>query len=244
MCTWSRSRVLAELAAAVAARQRRGRRLGRRQVGEMALHQIDARARAPGCRPPRPRRWRRRSARACSRSACSRGIARMRSSVPSTGRPIGWSGYAVSWKWSKMMSSGVSLAWPISCRITPRSRSSSSGSKVEWVRMSPMMSAASASVFLQHLDVVGGLLARGVGVDVAADRLDLLGDLRGRAALGALERHVLEEVRDAVLRSALVARAGGDIGAERDGLDAVHPLGDDGQAGLQPRNLHALRRVL
>ena len=34
-------------------------------------------------------------------------------------------------------------------------------------------------VLLQHLDVVGGLLARGVGVDVAADRLDLLGDLRG-----------------------------------------------------------------
>ena len=35
-------------------------------------------------------------------------------------------------------------------------------------------------VLLQHLHVVGGLLARGVGVDVAADRLDLLGDLRRR----------------------------------------------------------------
>jgi hypothetical protein len=35
---------------------------------------------------------------------------------------------------------------------------------------------AERGVLLQHLDVVGGLLARGVGVDVAADRLDLLGD--------------------------------------------------------------------
>ena len=44
-----------------------------------------------------------------------------------------------------------------------------------------MMSAAERGVLLQHLDVVGGLLARGVGVDVAADRLDLLGDLGGAA---------------------------------------------------------------
>ncbi len=36
-------------------------------------------------------------------------------------------------------------------------------------------------VLLQQLDVVGGLLARGVGVDVAADILDLLGDLRRRS---------------------------------------------------------------
>ena len=86
-------------------------------------------------------------------------------------------------------------------------------------------------VLLQHLHVIGGLLARGVGVDVAADRLDLLGDLRRGAALGALERHVLEEVRDAVLRLLLVAGAGGDIGAERDGLDPLHPFGDDGEAG-------------
>ena len=53
-------------------------------------------------------------------------------------------------------------------------------------------------VLLQHLDVVGGLLARGVGVEVAADGFDLLGDLRGGAAFGALEGHVFEEVGDAV----------------------------------------------
>ena len=41
-------------------------------------------------------------------------------------------------------------------------------------------------VLFQDLDVVSGLLARGVGVDVAADRLDLLGDGGGGAGFGAL----------------------------------------------------------
>ena len=89
---------------------------------------------------------------------------------------------------------------------------------------------AEGEVLLQQLDVVGGLLARGVGVDVAADILDRLGDLGRGAPLGALEGHVLEEMRDAVLGLGLVAGAGGDIGAEGDGLDPVHGLGDDGQA--------------
>ena len=136
-----------------------------------------------------------------------------------------------------MMSSGVSLAWPISCRITPRSRSSSSGSKVECGQDVGDDVEGERGVLLQHLRVVGGLLARGVGVDVAADRLDLLGDLRGGAAFGALEGHVLEEMRDAVLGLRLVARAGGDVGAERDGLDPLHPFGDDGKAGAEARKL-------
>ena len=59
----------------------------------------------------------------------------------------------------------------------------------------------------------------------------------GGAAFGALERHVLEEMRDAVLRRQFVARAGGDVGAERDGLDPLHPFGDDGQAGGQAGQL-------
>ncbi len=136
-----------------------------------------------------------------------------------------------------MMSSGVSLAWPISCRMTPRSRSSSSGSKTEWVRMSPMMSNTERGVFLQHLDVVGGLLARGVGVDMTADGLDLLGDFGGAAAGGALEGHVFEKVGDAILLRGFVARPGGDVGADRDGLDAIHAFGDDGKAGRQAGEL-------
>ncbi len=63
-------------------------------------------------------------------------------------------------RWSKMMSSGVSIAWPISCRITARSRSSSSGSKAECCRMSARMSTRQRHVLLQHLGVIGGVLAR------------------------------------------------------------------------------------
>ena len=87
-----------------------------------------------------------------------------------------------------------------------------------------------AEVFLQHLAVIGGAFARRVGVEVAADILDLARD-GGRVALrGALERHVFEEVGDAVLRCRLVARAGADIGAEGDGLDARHGLAHHGEA--------------
>ena len=60
-------------------------------------------------------------------------------------------------------------------------------------------------ILLQHLHVIGGLFPRRVGVDVAADRLDLLGDLHRGSAFGAFEGHVLEEVRDAVLQLLLVA---------------------------------------
>src|SRR3546814_2449618 len=50
----------------------------------------------------------------------------------------------------------------------------------------------------QHLGIEGGVLAAGVGVDLPADRLDLLGDGLRAAPLGALEHHVLEQMRDAV----------------------------------------------
>ena len=49
-------------------------------------------------------------------------------------------------------------------------------------------------VFLQHLDVIGGLLTRGVGVDMATDSLHLLGDRRGAAGGRTLERHVFKEM--------------------------------------------------
>jgi hypothetical protein len=58
-------------------------------------------------------------------------------------------------------------------------------------------------VVLEHAGVVGGGLDAGGGVDLAADRLDLLGDLASTARVGALERHVLEQMRDAVLVVAL-----------------------------------------
>ena len=78
-----------------------------------------------------------------------------------------------------------------------------------------------ADILLQHLGVVRGAFARGIGVEVAADRLDLLGDGERAAPLGALERHVLEEMRDAVDLRRLVPRADIDPEPERHGRHRV-----------------------
>ena len=46
----------------------------------------------------------------------------------------------------------------------------------------------------------------------------------------ALEGHMLQEMRKAVLAGALVARAGADPDAERGGLEMRHGVGDDAQS--------------
>ena len=90
-------------------------------------------------------------------------------------------------------------------------------------------------VLLQHLGVIGRALARGIGVEMAADRLDLLGDRAGAAPLGALERHVFEKMRDAVDLRRLVPGADIDPEAERDRVDRVDAVGDDPQPVRQRR---------
>ena len=80
---------------------------------------------------------------------------------------------------------------------------------------------------------VGGVLARGVGVEAAADALDLLGDGARAAGRGALERHVLEQVGDAVDLGGLVAGADVDPDADRRGLEVRHGLADDAQAVVE-----------
>ena len=54
-------------------------------------------------------------------------------------------------------------------------------------------------VFLQHAGEVAGVLHRGRRIEVATDILDGRGNLQRVARLGALEGHVLEHMRDAVL---------------------------------------------
>src|SRR6185295_12414686 len=73
----------------------------------------------------------------------------------------------------------------------------------------------------------------------AADRLDFLGDLARGAPRGALERHVFEEMRDAMLVGAFIAAARSDPDAERGALQMRHCVGDDHQAGWQARDVHA-----
>ena len=53
-------------------------------------------------------------------------------------------------------------------------------------------------VVAKHARVEGGRLDAGRGIDLAADILDLRGDLPGAAPFGALEGHVLEQMGDAV----------------------------------------------
>jgi hypothetical protein len=81
-----------------------------------------------------------------------------------------------------MMSSGVSAAWPISCRITPRSISISV--RIEGGVQHDIRDQVhrQRDILLQDARVIGRDLARGVGVDVAAHILDLLGDLPRCAA--------------------------------------------------------------
>src|SRR5690606_4037363 len=80
---------------------------------------------------------------------------------------------------------------------------------------------------------IAGVLDRGRGVEIAANRLDCLGNLARGAALGALEGHVLEKVRNAVLVRRLVTAAGANPNAERGGLQVRHAVGHDSQAGRQ-----------
>ena len=86
-------------------------------------------------------------------------------------------------------------------------------------------------VLRRHVDVVDGAVEGGVGVDVAAMRLDRGGDLPPRPALRALEQHVLEEMRQPRAEVApLMDAAGLDPGldgADRRGRVALE---QDGQA--------------
>ena len=101
-------------------------------------------------------------------------------------------------------------------------------------------------VFLQDLGVIGGVLARRIGVHMAADRLDLLGDVEGGAGRRALEHHVLDQMGDAVDLGPLVAGADTDPDAERRRLDMGHRIGGDPQAvgeSGDPDGAHAAPRV-
>ena len=86
-------------------------------------------------------------------------------------------------------------------------------------------------VGLHHPGVIGRGLGRGAGVEVAADRLDFLDDLARRAPRGALERHVFEQMRDAVLVRLLVATTDAGPDPKRRGFQMRHGVGDDGEAG-------------
>ena len=86
-------------------------------------------------------------------------------------------------------------------------------------------------VGLHYPGIIGGRFGRSARVEIAADRLDFLDDLARGALGGALEGHVFEEMRDAVLVRLLVTAADARPDAERSRFQMRHGIRDDGQAG-------------
>ena len=91
----------------------------------------------------------------------------------------------------------------------------------------------------QDMGVIGGMFGARRGVEIAARRLDLLGDIARRAPPRPLERHMFEKMRQAMLVGAFVARSRADKNTERGGFEMRHALGDDPQAGRQSGDLDA-----
>src|SRR2546430_10830179 len=74
---------------------------------------------------------------------------------------------------------------------------------------------------------------------LAADRLYLLDDFARGTSRGALECHVLEQMRDAMLVRLFVAATDAGPDPERRGLQMRHAIGNHGEAGGKLGNIDA-----
>ncbi len=83
-----------------------------------------------------------------------------------------------------------------------------------------------------------GLFAAGIGVDVAADGLDLGSDILGRPRGRALERHVFEHVRESRLGRVLVPRAAVHPHTQGRAHEMRHGIGCHDQTGRKPCDLN------
>src|SRR5205814_8531951 len=91
----------------------------------------------------------------------------------------------------------------------------------------------------QDARVIGGLFARRIGVEMSADRFDLLGDGLGIAAVRSLEGHVFQQMGDAVDLGRLIARAHIGPAADRRGLHRIHAVGRDPEPIAEAGDLYA-----
>ena len=88
-------------------------------------------------------------------------------------------------------------------------------------------------MLVQNFNVEANAFLGGESVHVAANRINLPGDIFRRPRFRALEHHVLDKVRDAIPFRILVARARLEPYADRHRADMWHLLGDDGQSVRQ-----------
>ena len=190
-------------------------------------------ARARDCRPPTRSCSARRTRRGSTRAATSAVNASTVSLEPRIGRPSGCPSQKCCVKSSWTRSSGVSSTILISSRITFFSRSISSVANAGRMHDVRQQIDRKRQVLVEDLDVVAGVLLRRERVELAADRVDRLRDVLGRARVGALEEHVLDEVRDAALRVGLVPRAAHQPDADRHRPDVRHRLGDETKTGIE-----------
>ena len=83
---------------------------------------------------------------------------------------------------------------------------------------------------VEDFGVETDLFLGGESVEHATDGIHFAGDVFGRAALGAFEDHVLEEVGDAIFGGGFAAGAVADPDADGNGTDVLHGLSDDDEA--------------
>src|SRR5206468_8097981 len=88
-------------------------------------------------------------------------------------------------------------------------------------------------MLVEDLDVVARVLLGGEGVELPADGVDRLCNILGRAARGALEQHVLDEMRDAPALGRFVAGAPGEPYADADRSDLRHLLGEKAKSVIE-----------
>ena len=79
---------------------------------------------------------------------------------------------------------------------------------------------------VQHFGIEADQFFGSKGVEIAADGVHRARDILGRPLRRALEKHVLDEVGDAVLLDIFAARAGADPNAHRHGANVGHSLGN------------------
>src|SRR2546430_11221149 len=101
------------------------------------------------------------------------------------------------------------------------------------IRRPPRSTLFPYTTLFRSLDIEAGVLLRGEGVHLAADRVHRARDGLGGARLGALEDEVLDEVGHADAALWLVPGAGLDPHADRHGPDVLHPLRDDTDTARQ-----------